>query len=162
MEKYKKSKIEVEEYTPEFIITPEYKSDIPWFSKEKLDASRSVRSSSSWVWTFVKTLNFTLSSIWTWTHEFTWFWFTPTSYTINAWWTGWSQSMWAYDGTTETALYSNSYAGYATGVAGRVIHLRDSGTLKTYWVHEEFSSDWVVIRFQNFDINCTVTITAYK
>ena len=101
------------------------------------------------------------STVWIWIQSFTWFWFTPTNYTISSWTTWWSTWQWGYDWTLQKCLYVNSYLWYDTGIATRVIHLRDWASVKTYAGHSSFWSDWVSLSFSNSDIDATLIITCF-
>ena len=115
-------------------------------------------------WSNAKVLSFTATSAWgTWIRNFTWFWFTPTSYSVHSWYTGSSQTycLSSYDGTTEKWMYWRTYAGVEIGTTGRVVQIRTWSSPRTYGVHDAFLSDGVAIDFSGFDVDIELMITAY-
>ena len=136
-----------------WITMPQY---VPWIEVEESEAT----------WTSqVKFLSFSrLASAWTTTTDFTWFWFTPTSYKVTSWTSvsAWNVCEWTYDGATETWYYIRSYLWLDIWTTGRVISIRTSASNKTYGAHDSFIDDGVRIDFSNSDENISLTITAYK
>jgi len=154
------------EFKPDFLPDENFESDIPWLWPEKLDWNVSVRWASAWWW--VKALNFSrAASVWTWLQQFTWFGFTPSSYSITAWrqWLSLdiTWSIWLYDWTTERTFQmadweSNSFS---WGVL-RVFHVNQPWWWETEANHNTFISDWIELNFTDSTADVFLMITAYK
>lgn len=147
----------------------DYYSDVfsPWQTKQKLKIWREVEW-NVWWWQ-VKTLIFNrLASVWTWVQSFTGFWFTPTSYTIQAtrtditttWYPCFSD--WAYDWTTEIIRQVADW--YSRIVTNNIIRLfyTNQWWWKTSAIHSSFDSDGISLNFDFSAEDCYLVITAYK
>ena len=145
----------------------DYYSDVfsPWQTKQKLKLWREVEWSAWWV----KFLIFNrLASVWTWIQSFTWFWFTPTCYTIQATrtniTTSWNPcfSDWAYDGTTQ--MYRQVADWYSRALTWKVIRVfyTNQGGWVTSAIHSSFDSDGISLNFDFSAEDCYLVITAYK
>lgn len=137
-----------------------------WASQEPLNASYQLRN-IKWWWK-VKTLIFErLASVWTWTQSFTWFWFTPTSYTIQTTRTWITTTFypcfsdWAYDWTTQMIRQvADWYSRVLTWCVWRLLY-----TNQWWWttniVHSSLDTDWITLNFTTSSEDCYLVITCY-
>lgn len=155
--------VKIETIYPENIQTPDYDY---WLSQQTIDWPIWIRNLSTW-WN-AKTLIFTrLASVWTWNQSFTGFWFTPTSYTIQAtrtdvtttWYPCFSD--WAYDWTTEVIRQVADW--YSRVTVNRIIRL--FYTNQWWWVtaanHTSLDADWITLNFDLSAENCYLVITCF-
>ena len=135
-------------------------------TKQKLVIGREVKGGGS-----VKMLFFRrLASVWTGIQNFTWFWFTPTSYKIvctGATSTSWSDvlfSVWAKqpNGTTYASWQQGTASNYANNTwrVARVIN--NAGSTRTAFNHSAFISDGIALDCTDSWYDVMLEITAYK
>lgn len=149
----------IETITPEVIETPNYDY---WYSQNTLDYDVALRNKPSWGWANVKTLIFNrLSTVWTGVQSFTWFWFKPTNYTIQAWYNWLASniefSVWWYDWTTEQCMYIDSGSSWTSNYSLRV----KDWTNRTSALFSSFDTDWITLNFNFSDININLMITCF-
>ena len=137
----------------------------PWISEVQYNEVN-VRW-KSWWWS--KTLIFNrLATVWTWVQSFTWFWFTPTSYTIQCTRTSITVndapcfSDWAYDWTTQMIRQvADHYSRVLTWYVWRLLYTNQWGW-QTNILHSSFDSDWISLNFTASDEDCYLIITCNK
>lgn len=133
-----------------------------WASQEPLNASYQIRNIKWWS----KTLYFTkLASAWTWIVNYTWFWFTPTAYIIQAWY------KWALSWTS-TSYCTNfwwviwwfyQYPWYQNENTLRAIVIWNAwATITTRANFSSFIPDWIALDFVDSGNDVVFTITAFK
>lgn len=141
--------------------------DIPGITQEQYKTWLEVRKTSGSGWS--KMLIFTrLSTVWTGTQDFTWFWFKPTWYHILAvrqWITSnWNHcySDWWYDGSIEWYMQiADKYSRYLTWGVLRVFYTNQWGW-STKATHSNFISDGITLNFTHSDEDIALFITAYS
>lgn len=156
----------IKEYKPDYLEDIKITTDIPWLWPEKLDSNVSIRGNSWWGW--VKMLSFTKtagSGIWI--ENFTWFWFTPTSYVIQAWSTNWTEAWTSYS----SYINWNILWHYLQDVWGttkvfdlwtRMVCVYDNAWTNTRANPSSFTSDWIKLDFISDWLSVKFTITAYS
>ncbi len=150
----------------------DYYTDIynPGQIKQKLKIWREVE----WGGWNTKTLIFDrLASVWTWNQDFTWFWFTPTSYSIkitykwNSWanwpmfWWGWRDETWLNYATwiQWTTTSTNWPSTVSWTYVARIIS--NSSSNRTSMYHNAFLSDWVQLNVNFSDLDVILEITCF-
>jgi len=138
--------------------------DFPWLTADKLDYSISVRGNTSGILAFTK-----LASGWTWVVDFTWFWFTPSSYVINAWlWNNATVDCWTslstyIDWTTFWQyIQDSSWSSQVQDLGSRMIAIYNTSWSKTRADHSKFITDWIELNFVDSDLDVKFIVTAYK
>lgn len=139
-----------------------YYSDIysPGQTKGRLKLGREVEWSTWWV----KVLYFSYpawSSLWV--TNFTWFWFKPSSYIVQAWYAStWSALAMSY------ASYINwwvqwylTYSWTYAQMTSRMLAVYDWAN-NTRANHSALLSDWIALDFINNSVDVKFTITAYE
>lgn len=99
------------------------------------------------------------------TYDFTWFWFTPSSYTIEAWYD---------DQSTAPCVSYSSYVNWAVRwwlsypwvytwlMSNRMIAVYTSWTTRTLAYHSAFLSDWVRLNLTVSWVNVYFILTAFE
>jgi hypothetical protein len=137
-----------------------------WGDWEKIDYNRlkNKPTLSSW---WVKILTFQrLASVWTWTQSFTWFWFTPTAFHVEAWfnWTAtWDAAFKSggyYDWTDVIAWNDSDLTSWRS--FSNLIKVNISPSNFTEAQFSSFLSDWVELSFSASDDNILIAITCYS
>jgi len=142
--------------------------ELPWVNTPQIDEDISV----DWwgLWWGSKAIYFSrAASAWTWTENFTWFWFTPTSYVIQAWlWsatfipTGTSYSSYIWGTTAWMYIKDDTWVSKVANLSTRVIATYNSAWSNTRANHSAFISDWITLDFISDTLAANFIITAYK
>lgn len=140
----------------------DYYTDVfsPWQTKQKLKLWREVEWSAWWV----KVLYF---SFWAWTplwvYNFTWFWFKPSSYIVQAWYASTASAI-----TMSYASYINwavqgflAYGGTYAQMTTRMLAIYNWSS-NTRANHSDLLDDWIALDFIENSESVKFTITAYK
>lgn len=130
-----------------------------------------IQVEESWDWTgwsSVKTLVFEkLASGGTWNVDYTWFWFNPTSYTIDAWWKNSTGQLTTFSKSfvdsswTESGYRTYTTSAYYLNNLSDAIYVWSSSTWRTRADHDEFIEDWIRLDYALSDLDIKMIITAY-
>jgi hypothetical protein len=150
--------------------------DIPDYSygnwQETLDAEIALRNNASWA--SVKVLYFTKTDNTTSIDTYEWFWFTPTSYIIQAWlninndyWANsygsyiWDATSMFYMRIREAAEVESDYNTWQYTNTSNLIQIYNDTTDGSYASHDSFTADWIKLDWGLADVDVKFTITAY-
>ena len=138
--------------------------NIPWLTEDKLEEKISIRRAG---WGRVSIKQFTRSS-WaaTWNVDYTGFWFTPTSYMIDAWTdsaTPWISHSWMVDWTLRGNYMRNVWwVENVFNLASRVICVYDWAWFNTIADPVSIIPDWIRVNYISNGLTIYFTITAFE